>query len=182
MILEGDAKFYFIYFIFFFVMQNLKKKKWLAIWKITWRIWQISRLGLLRGTFIQNRKCVSLKCTGELYVMTMKNDAKFKKELACHFKIDMRNLTNFDLSTQKHHFKFALIYYLMFEPKNYRGVMFDDTKNWSKTWRKTDLCFQKGHEEFVKVSLEHLKVSKLGLWWDSFIQSRKCLSLKFTRE
>ena len=26
MILEGDAKFYFIYFIFFFVMQNLKKK------------------------------------------------------------------------------------------------------------------------------------------------------------
>ena len=181
MILEGDAKFYFIYFIFF-LWCKIWKKKWLAIWKITWRIWQISRLGLLRGTFIQNRKCVSLKCTGELYVMTMKNDAKFKKELACHFKIDMRNLTNFDLSTQKHHFKFALIYYLMFEPKNYRGVMFDDTKNWSKTWRKTDLCFQKGHEEFVKVSLEHLKVSKLGLWWDSFIQSRKCLSLKFTRE
>ena len=66
--------------------------------------------------------------------MTMKNDAKFKKELACHFKIDMRNLTNFDLSTQKHHFKFALIYYLMFEPKNYklkkyRGVTFDGTED-----------------------------------------------------
>ena len=33
--------------------------------------------------------------------MTMKNDAKFEIELTCHFKIDMRNLTNFDPSTQK---------------------------------------------------------------------------------
>ena len=32
--------------------------------------------------------------------MTMKNDAKFEEELICQFKIDMRNLTNFDLSTQ----------------------------------------------------------------------------------
>ena len=34
--------------------------------------------------------------------MTMKNDAKFEEELTCHFKIDMRNLTNFDLSTWKY--------------------------------------------------------------------------------
>ena len=33
--------------------------------------------------------------------MTMKNDAKFEEELTCHFKVDMRNLTNFDLRTQK---------------------------------------------------------------------------------
>ena len=33
--------------------------------------------------------------------MTMKNDAKFEEELTCHFKIDMRNLTNFDLNTSK---------------------------------------------------------------------------------
>ena len=39
--------------------------------------------------------------------MTMKNDAKIEKELTCQFKIDMRNLTNFDLSTQKSQ-KFAL--------------------------------------------------------------------------
>ena len=44
---------------------------------------------------------MSLKFTGELYVMAMKNDAKFEEELTCQFKIDMRNLTNFDLSTQK---------------------------------------------------------------------------------
>ena len=44
---------------------------------------------------------MSLKFTGKLRVMTMKNDAKFKEELTCQFKIDMMNLTNFDLSTQK---------------------------------------------------------------------------------
>ena len=33
--------------------------------------------------------------------MAMKNNAKFEEELTYHFKIDMRNLTNFDSSTQK---------------------------------------------------------------------------------
>ena len=42
---------------------------------------------------------MSLEFTEELCVMTMKNDAKFEEELTCYFKIDMRNLTNFDLST-----------------------------------------------------------------------------------
>ena len=31
----------------------------------------------------------------------MKNNAKFEEELTFHFKTDMRNLTNFDLSIQK---------------------------------------------------------------------------------
>ena len=33
--------------------------------------------------------------------MTVKNNAKFEYELTCHFKTDMRNLTNFDSDTQK---------------------------------------------------------------------------------
>ena len=33
--------------------------------------------------------------------MKMKNDTKFEGELTCQFKIDMGNLTNVDLSTQK---------------------------------------------------------------------------------
>ena len=33
--------------------------------------------------------------------MTMKNDTKIEEELTFHFKIDMRNLTNFHPSTQK---------------------------------------------------------------------------------
>ena len=39
--------------------------------------------------------------------MTMMNDTKIEEELTSHFKIDMRNLTNFDPSTQKSP-KFAL--------------------------------------------------------------------------
>ena len=39
--------------------------------------------------------------------MAMKNNAKYEIELTYHFKIDMRNLTNFDPSTQKSP-KFAL--------------------------------------------------------------------------
>ena len=50
---------------------------------------------------------MSLKFTGELSAMTMKNDAKFKEELTCQFKIDMRKLANIDLSTRKFQ-KFAL--------------------------------------------------------------------------
>ena len=44
---------------------------------------------------------MNLKYTGELCVMTMKNNPKFETELACQFKIDMRNLTNFAPSTRK---------------------------------------------------------------------------------
>ena len=40
---------------------------------------------------------MSLEFTDKLCVMAMKNDEKFEEELTC-FKIDMRNLTNFDLS------------------------------------------------------------------------------------
>ena len=50
---------------------------------------------------------MSLKYTEELYAMTVGNDAKFKEELTCRFKIEMRNLTNFDLSTDKSQ-KFSL--------------------------------------------------------------------------
>ena len=62
---------------------------------------KVSKLGLSLGPFIQSRKCMSLKFTRVLCVMTMKNDTKFGKELICLFKIDVRNLTNFDPSTQK---------------------------------------------------------------------------------
>ena len=33
--------------------------------------------------------------------MAIKNDAKFEQELTCRFKIDMKNLTNLDPSTEK---------------------------------------------------------------------------------
>ena len=33
--------------------------------------------------------------------MTLKNDEKFEERLTCHFKIDIRNLMNFDPRTRK---------------------------------------------------------------------------------
>ena len=36
---------------------------------------------------------MSLKLTGELCVMIMKNDSKSEKKLSFQFKVDMRNLT-----------------------------------------------------------------------------------------
>ena len=33
--------------------------------------------------------------------MTLKNDETFEEELTCRFKIDRRDLTNFDWRTQK---------------------------------------------------------------------------------
>ena len=50
---------------------------------------------------------MSLKFSGKLCVMTMRNDTKFEEELTCQFKIDTKNFTNFDLNTQKYQ-KFAL--------------------------------------------------------------------------
>ena len=42
--------------------------------------------------------------------------------------------------------------YIMFKLKEFRGIMFDRTKDWYNIWKKTDLCFQKWHEEFGKFS------------------------------
>ena len=44
---------------------------------------------------------MSLKFTEELCIMTMKNDTKTEEELTCRYKIDLRNFTNFNLSTRK---------------------------------------------------------------------------------
>ena len=60
-----------------------------------------SKLAFWRDPLIQTWKSTSLKSTGELSAMTMKNYAKFEEEPTCHVKIDMRNLTNFDPSTWK---------------------------------------------------------------------------------
>ena len=46
--------------------------------------------------------------------MTLKNDAKFDEELTCSFKIDMRNLKNFDPSTRKADKFFKFFIMIMF--------------------------------------------------------------------
>ena len=92
---------------------------WLVVWKMTWGIWQIFtraleslKIEVLVGSFNPKLKIMSLKYTEELSVMTLKNDANFEEELACHFKVDMRNFTNFDASTwslKNFHFNVLLL-------------------------------------------------------------------------
>ena len=93
-------------------MQNLKKnwrkttkKEHEEFGKVSPEHPKFSKLGLSLDE--QSRERMSLKLTGALCIMTLKNDAQFEIELTCQFKIDMKNLTNFDLSTRKSQ-KFAL--------------------------------------------------------------------------
>ena len=53
--------------------------------------------------------------------------------------------------------------YIMFDLEKYRGVIFHDTGESFKIWRKTDLCFGKWHETFGKFPSDNLKVIKLVL-------------------
>ena len=72
--------------------------------------------------------------------------------------------------------------YIIFELQKYIEVIFHDTEEWCKIWRKNDIWFEKWHEKFDKFSPEHLKVSKLGLWWDPSVQSRRGMTLKFSQD
>ena len=106
------------------IMFDLKKYRgvifhdtggWCKIWRKTdlwFGTWQefgkfspeqlkVSKLEFWWDPLIQSRKSMSLKSTEELCFMAMKNDAKFQEELTCHFKIDIRNLMNFDPTTWK---------------------------------------------------------------------------------
>ena len=120
---------------------------------------KVSKFELWWGPFAQSRKCMTLKVTEELCVMTMKNYTKIDEELTCRFKIDMKNFTNFDPNTRKCK-KFVLIgslwrKYILFEIQKYRGVIFHDSEEICKFWRKTGLWFEKWPEKFVKFSPEH---------------------------
>ena len=106
---------------------------------------------------------MSLKFTGELFVMTMKNDAKLEGAW-----LIVSKLTWEILQISPEHSKISKIYilmgsfwskYIMFELESYRGVICDCTEDWCKIWRKTDLCFLKWHEECVKFLFTGWKVA-----------------------
>ena len=79
--------------------------------------------------------------------MQLRSDTKFGKESICCFKISERNLTNFDLSTQKVSNIFILMgsfwtKYILLELKKYREIIFHETEEGYKIWRGIDLLFQ----------------------------------------
>ena len=78
--------------------------------------------------------------------MTLKIDEKFEEKLICCFS--WQKFGEF----LSEHSKVSKIYtligplrekYVMFDLKKYRGVIFHDTREWCKIWRKTDLWFGK---------------------------------------
>ena len=97
-----------------------------------------------------------------------------------------KNLVNFDSSTHVCKVFIAICpfcaKYITFDQNKYTGVIFNDTEESCKIWRKTSLWLQKLHEKFGKFSPDHPKeVSKPRFLLVLFIQSRKYRSLKLTR-
>ena len=71
------------------------------MWQIFTRALVSVKIGTLMDLFVQSRKGVTLNVTEELNVMKMNNNTKIEEKLTCRFKIDMRNVTNFDPSIRK---------------------------------------------------------------------------------
>ena len=71
------------------------------MWQIFTRALVSVKIGTLMDLFVQSRKGVTLNVTEELNVMKMNKNTKIEEELTCCFKIDMRNVTNFDPSIRK---------------------------------------------------------------------------------
>ena len=119
------------------VMQNLKKNL-PVVYKMTWGTWQI---------FTRN-------------VITKKYAAKFLSEIDLSFQ---NRHEEFDRCLHEHSevFKMCTLIgsfwpkYIIFELNKYRGVIFHDTEDWCKFWRKTDLWFVKWQEGFGKFLPEH---------------------------
>ena len=138
-----------------------------VVWKMTWRIWQIftrAHNSLKIGTFI-----------GSFYPKYNMYELKIYKGVMCYDNEEWYKIwKGIDLSVQNWHEEFNKFWpehskiskictlmccswpkYIMFELRKYRRVMLDGIQDWYKVWRKTDLWFQKWHEEFRKFSPEH---------------------------
>ena len=87
------------------------------------------------GSFVQCVKIFRWKSREELCLMTLKSDARFEEKLTLGSKNDMRNLVNFNGSkSEVASLKICTLMcyfcgkYVMFEPKQYRGIMCDSTE------------------------------------------------------
>ena len=147
---------------------------------------KVSELGFWLESFVQSWKCISLKITGELCVMTMNNYAKVKRNWLASSKFTSgiwQFLTWALKNRKKLHFKRLHLTkaYNVWAKKVQRSYVWRHStliQNLKENW----LLLSKITQGLGKISPEHSKVSKLGLCWDSFIQSRKFTSLKFKVE
>ena len=106
-------------------------------------------------------------------LVILKNDSKFEKKISLLFR-----KWQFGEFWSKHSKVFIICTligtssakYITFGLNKYRGVIFLDTKESCKIWRKNDLWYRKWHEKFGRFSSEHMKVPKSVLSCDPFVQ------------
>ena len=126
------------------------KENWFVLSKLTWEIWEIFTRAL------KSLKIWTLM--GFFYPKLKMHEVKICRGVICHDNEKRCKIgRGIDLSFQNWHEDFVEFWpehsefskfctllgclwpkYVMFELKKYRGVMFDDTENWCKIWRKTD--------------------------------------------
>ena len=97
--------------------------------------------------------------------MAMKNDTKIEEELTFHFKTDM-NFTKFDPSTRKVDiFLIGSLWpkYILFKLQKYRGVMFDDTEEYSNFEERVIVITMKNDEKFEEELTFHFKTDMRNL-------------------
>ena len=134
------------------------KKKQLVVWKMTWRIWQSftrAHKSLQIGTFMASF-CSKLKMYKfKIYRGGMRHDNEEWCKIWRGIDLSIKNWHEEFHEFWLEHSKISKIGTLMgcfwekcimFELKNYRGVIFHGTEYWCKIWRKTDLFF---HGTFI---------------------------------
>ena len=105
----------------------------------------------------------------------MKNNAKIGEKLTSCFKFDEFWPEHSKVSKNCTLMGSFWTKYIMFELQKYRGVKFHYTEEWCKTEEKL-IC---GFKNDVKNSVNLYQSTRKP---QNFIQSRKCMSLKFTEE
>ena len=99
--------------------------------------------------FVQSRKCMTLKFTEELCVMTMKNDTKIEEELTVlKLTWGTSRILTWAFESQKNCVLIGYLWpkYILSELQKYRGVIYLSwhwrgmqilKKNWLVVWKKT---------------------------------------------
>ena len=117
-------------------------------------------------------------------LITLDIDAKFEK-LICCFK-NGNNLVNLTQAleslTNLHFHWFLLCKVFSIWPKKVERSYLSWHWRVIQKFEENLTCGLENDMEYGKFSTGHLKVSRLGLWRDPLIQSRKSRSLKFTEE
>ena len=95
---------------------------------------KFQKFSFYQAPFEQSIYGFSYEITEELTFVALKSDQKFGEELTSRFKIDMRNLSNFDPDPSKISKVCTLMdsfesKYIMIELKKYTGFMFDRTED-----------------------------------------------------